>query len=392
MTVRLTVLGYFGRGNLGDEALLSCTLGQIRRRFHGAEVVVLGFDPGRITRDFGVEAIPAVGGAGRWARWRRLARSDLVLIGGGGLLKDWGNDSATMAAYCLPALAARALGRPVAFTGVGVGPVRHPLSRRLLAAAARTVNLLWVRDELSRRWIERCGGPAARAWVAPDPAFAFPVPDPAAGTEEVPPRDAAGPEWIGVNLRHWYRRRFGMTAAEHRLVDLLLDRLAAAFVRLSASSGPVKFVALPFRTESYDDDSRMLEALASRLPRSVEWVCSDRLASPAAMRSLLGRCALVIGMRLHACILSAAAGTPFLALAYDEKVEGAAASVGREEDVVPFNEEAVEALPSRVEAAWKARRSTAEVLRARMPEVRQRIAYSWDLAFRPLGAAGGSAS
>ena len=82
--MRVLLSGYYGFGNLGDEALLEVIVTQLRERFAGIDIDVLSNDPASTAR-LGVEATP------RW-EWRAIraaiGRADVVVSGGGGLLQN----------------------------------------------------------------------------------------------------------------------------------------------------------------------------------------------------------------------------------------------------------------------------------------------------------------
>lgn len=66
---------------------------------------------------------------------------------------------------------------------------------------------------------------------------------------------------------------------------------------------------------------------------AVEGISGAEVLPPGAslgeQLAAIGSASLVVGMRLHALILAAAAGVPALALSYDPKVEAFAAQVGQ---------------------------------------------------------------
>ena len=83
--LRLLFSGYYGFGNLGDEALLEITVGELRRRHPDIEIDVLSHDPPATSARFGVEATPRMDiGAVK----RAIDRADVLVSGGGGLLQN----------------------------------------------------------------------------------------------------------------------------------------------------------------------------------------------------------------------------------------------------------------------------------------------------------------
>jgi polysaccharide pyruvyl transferase WcaK-like protein len=73
--------GYYGFGNLGDEALLQVIVERLRARWPDCAVNVLSGDPAATARAYGVQAtprmdIPRVRSA--------IEGADIVLSGGGG--------------------------------------------------------------------------------------------------------------------------------------------------------------------------------------------------------------------------------------------------------------------------------------------------------------------
>jgi polysaccharide pyruvyl transferase WcaK-like protein len=56
---------------------------------------------------------------------------------------------------------------------------------------------------------------------------------------------------------------------------------------------------------------------------------------PRTVSAVYGRAKLVVGMRLHACVMAYGRRTPFVAIAYHPKLHGFAATVGASDFVLP---------------------------------------------------------
>jgi len=139
---RVLVIGYYGDGNTGDEAVLTAMMRGLREGRPDLRFIVPAYsaDPGRLRASHGVESFP----------FRDIGRmldavdaADLVVLGGGGLLHDYVDPRPEtmftaghfgLSYYCgIPWLAAR-LGKPVLLYAVGVGPLLYPAGREMTRA------------------------------------------------------------------------------------------------------------------------------------------------------------------------------------------------------------------------------------------------------------------
>ncbi len=139
---RVLITGYYGCGNLGDEALreaLVIALGQV-----GIDPVVIeGRDRFRI---------------GKLSRYIR--ESGGLVLGGGGLLQN--RTSVRSLYYYLGLIIwARVLHRPVFLIGQGLGPINGTLAQTVTRHVLSRVDYLGVRDQESLEFAARFGISAA---------------------------------------------------------------------------------------------------------------------------------------------------------------------------------------------------------------------------------------
>jgi len=147
--------------NLGDRAILNVMQGDLRRQFPGVEI-----------RGFLNSWVPSPAALARF--WRDLGWADLFLMGGGQVLHD-----ETSLCFLLQALgkltAARLRGRAAICYGVGVGPLRSRLGRRLARRVLNRVDLILVRDADSAALLRELG-------VQHPPSRSLPIPPSACPT------------------------------------------------------------------------------------------------------------------------------------------------------------------------------------------------------------------
>lgn len=285
---RVVLSGYYGYGNLGDDALYEVLTGALAAA--GCEEIVVPAGDAAL-----LPPCPVATPVGRFDRRRITAafRAGAVLIsGGGGLLQDQ-TSFRSLGYYLALMRLARACRRPYAVAFCSLGPLRRRLSRGLVASALRRATAVVVRDSGSQRLAADLGTPAERLCCAPDLAFAL-----------APP--AAEPDdSIALCLRPT-RHTDRVCAA----VGEWLDHLPA--------DTPVRFV--PF---ACDD-----EAVGRRL--AVDRPLLHTVRRPNSVRALLDELAgarLVVAERFHAAVLAVRLGLPCVVIEYDPKVTGLAADL-----------------------------------------------------------------
>jgi polysaccharide pyruvyl transferase CsaB len=282
--VRLLISGYYGAGNLGDEAVLAGLLGALAAT--DVTPVVASLDPAATTSAHAVAAVHRYHGL-PMALWR----ADAVVSGGGGLLQDV--TSARSLGYYLGVLRlARALGKPVAVFGQSLGPLSPAGGVRVRRALAGVP--LGLRDAPSLALAARLG------------LAARPVADPALLVDR-PPADA-GPQAAGALVL--------IPRSGYPAIGAVLEELGR---RHLAAGGRVR-VALVHPAHDGAEGRRLLGALGA-----AESVTAATVGGLVA--ALAGSHAVVSG-RLHGLVLGAVAGAPVAGLAYDPKVAGFAATIG----------------------------------------------------------------
>ena len=290
----MLVSGYYGFGNLGDEALLEVIVQRLRAMLTSATIEVLSATPRRTAEAYAVEATP------RWD-WRAvrsaIARSDVVLSGGGGLLQN-ATSFRSLLYYAAILREGSRQGRKTMIFAQSIGPL-DALGRFTVRRFCRSVPRATVRDERSRRLLSELLPRTAVERTA-DPVFLY---DPDVASVDLS-AEGLGPEsgpYAIVSIRKAAGVREG-TKLLARAIDRLAKRhgVRAAFLPL----GGAQDAAIA------TDIIRACESAPVLLPESP-------LPKAAAM---IAGARVVIGMRLHALVLAARYAVPFLAVPYDPKV------------------------------------------------------------------------
>ncbi|MGH7683332.1 MAG: polysaccharide pyruvyl transferase CsaB [Vulcanimicrobiaceae bacterium] len=290
--MRLLLSGYYGFGNLGDEALLEITTQELRRRHPSLVIDVLSQTPAETARRYGIEAtaradISAVRAA--------IARADLVLSGGGGLLQN-ATSSRSLLYYGGIVRAAIRAGKPTAVFAQSIGPLDR-LGRFIVRKTCTGLTRATVRDAASRALLYELV-PKVPVELAADPVWM--MEQTAAGDLEAEGLGAGSDPLAVVSIRKIPAFERGVRA------------MAAAVDRLAERGFHVAF--LPLGGASDAEASTTIIRACSSAPVLLPAFPLEKAAR------VIARAQVLIGMRLHALIIAARLGVPFLSIPYDPKV------------------------------------------------------------------------
>jgi polysaccharide pyruvyl transferase CsaB len=292
--MRILLSGYYGFGNVGDEALLQVIVAQLRARYPFATLDVLSATPEETAHELGITATP------RWdqdAIRTAVARADVVLSGGGGLLQNATSLKSLLYYAGIIRTALRAGKRTMVFAQ-SIGPLDF-WGKRTVRECCKGLHAATVRDGRSRALLSPLvpGTPIERT---ADPVFLY---DPPArnGAQSEVLLDAEPLVVVAVRKTAHYADGLPVLAAA-------VDRLAE---RHGARVAFVPFGGMP--------DAEAATSVIRKCRSKPMLVPCDSLDDIAGT---LARATLVIGIRLHALILAVRLGIPFLAVPYDPKVAG----------------------------------------------------------------------
>ncbi|MFJ8578481.1 polysaccharide pyruvyl transferase family protein [Micromonospora sp. NPDC093277] len=304
------VLGSYGGRNLGDEAILTGLLSDLRQLEPNARIIVFSRNPAHTAMAHpDVEAVPWEG-VSRADSSLILADLDLLILGGGGILY---NREARR--YLRVVRVAQERGLPLLTYAVGVGPLSDGVDTGMVRETLAGATEVTVRDQESRMVLEEAGllNPIT---VTADPAFLLEpedFPDSWLREEGVP----AGKRLVGLSVREPGR------AAERLDID--------GYHRLLAQIGDF----LVHRIDAYvlfvpmeRDDIRHSHGVMSHMTAAERGRVLNGDYSPRQILGLMRHFDLAVGMRLHFLIFAAMVGTPFLPLPYAGKVFDLAQRLG----------------------------------------------------------------
>ncbi|HEY9179183.1 MAG TPA: polysaccharide pyruvyl transferase family protein, partial [Candidatus Baltobacteraceae bacterium] len=170
--MRFLISGYYGFGNLGDEALLSVIVSQIKLRYPYGEIDVLSAKAEETAHELRVDATP------RWdakAVRRAIDRADVVISGGGGLLQN-ATSLRSLVYYAGIIRAAARAGRKAMIFAQSIGPLDF-WGRTLVKECCKGLSAATVRDARSARTLAPLLAPGTKLEQTADPVFLYDAPE-----------------------------------------------------------------------------------------------------------------------------------------------------------------------------------------------------------------------
>lgn len=295
------VSGYYGFGNLGDEAILEELTNELKKLVLSEHIIVLSNDPENTKRTFGVQSI---------SRWQPmglvalLRRTSLFISGGGGLFQDATGIKSTIF-YGSQILLARIMGSQALVYAQGVGPLSSSVSRRYARLALSQATDATVRDSDSFRLLSEW---QITPTLTADPVWCL-------EKTEMPPGASAqisrlknhGSAIFGLSLR-----QSSSFTDEHR--QDLVTVLAAALPE------DAQLLLLPLQANQDMKHLTSAQEQWQKLGRKGEMLDTSGFERPSQWMSILCQLDMLVGMRLHALIMALKSGVPVIGIDYDPKV------------------------------------------------------------------------
>lgn len=298
----IVICGAYGKGNAGDDAILSGIVQEMRAFDPDRPITVMSRRPDETKLLYRTGAVYTFN---ILTVLRKFRHATLYINGGGSLMQDV-TSTRSLKYYLFTLDAAKKLGCKVMMYGCGIGPIRREGNRRHTARIInRAVDLITLRDDLSKGELARMGIVEPEIRLAADPTIILhPASD--AQMDQVMEELGipVGGAYLGFGLRNWN----GLEAVADEIVQ------AAEYAYRQHGLTPV-FVPIEF-----PNDLTPARMIADRL-HCPYYMVERRLPIEETI-GILARMKTVIGIRLHSLMFSAGRGVPVIGMSYDIKVDG----------------------------------------------------------------------
>ncbi|MBI4835790.1 MAG: polysaccharide pyruvyl transferase family protein [Candidatus Abawacabacteria bacterium] len=313
--MRIALLGSYGRGNIGDEAIAQSIHAQIRHLFPQSETALFSHDVTNskaLHTEFShIFPMIATGARSFYCQWRTkvwhksisyLKSCDYIVIGGGGILHDQEigqKGFSPLFIWWLRTLLFSYFKRKIIIWAVGVGPIKNSLSELWLKGILKRAFLITVRDQHSSEWAQK--HTQKPVTIVPDPVwgyFSAPIHHPSSTI-------------LGINIRESKRLTFDEVKRQLlQAVDQILQKKTITEIWL-----------IPFALHQPDDRD-----ILSQLQRTLNQAFNLPVAlkvehTPEKVFALVSSCTHFIAMRFHSYIFAISAQVPCTLLSYSKKTD-----------------------------------------------------------------------
>ena len=294
--------GYYGYGNIGDDALMFSVIGNILRQKSGLKICLLTKNPKKQQKrlDACYANITAKPRFNFWSVRRAIKKSDALLFGGGTLLQD-ATSGRSFGYYSWLLKTAQKLGKKTILYANGIGPLYEEKNKEQTKLLMQKMTFATLRDAESLDYLDKMGVDTKKMRFTADEAM------------------TAGEN----NYLNAYKKDFrqfikgayiviSVRKQKHASVEFL-EKFSAAVNAVCRENDliPVYLVLHP------KEDKNISKYLTATNGRAyLADVGGDVSKALAIVRSAEA----VIAMRLHALIFAAVFGVPMLGIAYDPKV------------------------------------------------------------------------
>ena len=338
---KILISGYYGFDNSGDDAILKAMVKDLKANIENIEIVVLSKNP-RYTEE--IYNVKAVNRFSIKAVRKAIKSCNLFISGGGSLLQDV-TSTRSLIYYIILMKLAKMYKKPVMVYANGVGPINCKMNRIWARRILNKVDLITLRDEDSRRFLDELEVENENIYVTADPVFTL---NPVNQTKvfnilknEAIPTDKA---LVGVAVRHWGDSK-NLISNVSKTIDYIIEKYDA------------NVILIPMH---YPGDLDISNSILNNVNNTGCYVLSNKYNVEDLM-GIIKNLEILIAMRLHSLIYAATQGVPMVGIVYDPKIEGFLKSINMD-FMCPTENLKYHELVKKIDYVWENRKELKEKL------------------------------
>ncbi|MBP2638702.1 MAG: polysaccharide pyruvyl transferase [Firmicutes bacterium] len=404
------VVGGWGYGNKGDNAIFEGMLQTFRGRFSDYKLCVTSFSPRETKEQHDVDSINSIHrllairrplSIFRWMAvyiWRMsgfrimlspvllrhiklIKQSSAVVMGGGGYFNDEWPDM-LRALYVVVDIA-KITDKPVVVYGQTVGPFSEKTINSSLKHYLKEFSRIAYRDVQSQKVLKNAGVPESKMVLSADEANLLSVRTSSAFANQF---GKTADLVIGVMIQK-FRPHLGVhgptALGRVKTKQQYLTEFSQALLNISSANPGTEYLFIPSTTWDEATCKEVFDEV-----RRTGAVKAKFLSNPTADQ-FIAACQsveLMISTNMHPVILAATADKPSLAISYHYKLDDFMKSIGLGDFVVRIDDFCVDEIVSLAERALSKRKELGEEISSRTREIKALANKNGDSLKSVLGA------
>lgn len=304
----ILISGYYGFDNSGDDAILKAIVKDIRRANSKVNIHVLSNNPKKTKEIYGVEAVNRFK---LMEVFKAIKNTNLLISGGGSLLQDITSTRSILYYLAIMKLN-KLMKKPVMIYANGIGPIEKNINRFLTKRILNKVDLITLRDESSKDYINKLGVKNKNIFVTADPVFTL-EPAPFNRVKEIFQYEniPVDKKFIGISVRRW--KNFNN-----------ISSIMADIIKCIIKEYKVNVILIPMHYPEDLDISLEIKEMVSMEECNI-------IKGKYKVEEIMGiikELEIIVAMRLHSLIYAATQEVPMVGVSYDPKVDGILKSIG----------------------------------------------------------------
>jgi polysaccharide pyruvyl transferase WcaK-like protein len=308
MTKRIIISGWYGFGNIGDEAILSSMINTFKSTYPNVEIIVLSFRPiytRQMQKVVAVHQIP-ISGFRPWIKFilylrfittlKAIWNCDLFVMGGGGFLSDWQPE--VPKGWLKQMRLAKLFKKETLLYRIGAGPFLTQKGRQETAFYLNNfVDRISVRDKTSKSNLDNLDINTI-VTIERDPVFDL----------QISSKTTERKKLIGINFIELFRHK--SFQKEGNVFDEYLQSLKSIIDYMLDFHSDYKLEFVSFHESDTSFYYQYFSAYKINVIEPKEYT---------ELVSHLNEYQLFIGSRFHSLVFSIKTKTPLLAIVYQHK-------------------------------------------------------------------------
>ncbi len=300
MRTEAAILGYYGYGNCGDDALLKAITDDMKSIDETFKPIVLSHTPQKTQAEYGVECINRFNISGIRKAFKRVK---LLIVGGGSLLQDV-TSTKSLLYYLSVIKMAKKEGIKVMLYANGIGPIIRKQNQKKAAKVLNEVDVITLRDEDSAKLLKTLGVTKPRIQITADPAFGLKKCSDERTAEILKKYGLKEKEYVCISVRDYVSDKYNIREDMAKTADYIAKKYSCIPVFV-----PMQGIR----------DTAVSKDVISKMGQNAVFV--ENTLKADELLGLLSKSRAIIAVRLHMLIFGALEKIPVLGIEYDPKIK-----------------------------------------------------------------------